>query len=204
MLSALAALKQLVARYDLAALQPPDAACAALATAAQGHPAWRALHAWCLAGSSPLRTKLAVAVLEGGDAASAHALAQALCLERDGSLQLMACASAAGRLALRLRTKRHDLAPWRERQPRDAWDSGFLPGNAAGLQALARFQPRRATLMVARGLGAPALRATCALLHARQQHYGHPVRLLLVPAAPGLDVGNPVTRITLEEQGQPD
>ena len=203
MLSALAALKQLGARYDLAALQPPDAACAALATTAQGHPAWHALHAWCLAGSSPLHTKLAVAVLEGGDAASAHALTQALCLERDGSLQLLACAGTAGRLALRLRTKWHDLAPWRERQPRDAWDAGFLPGSAAGLQALARFQPRRATLMVAQGLGTPALRATCALLHARQKHYGHPVRLLLVRATPGLDVGNPVTRFTLQGQARP-
>lgn len=191
------ALRQLGARYDLAALQPPDPAFAPQALAAQGRPGWRALRAWCLAGSSPLQARLAVAVLEGGDATNAHALVQALCLERDGSLQMLACPSAAGRVALRLKTKLHDLSPWRERQPGDAWDAGFLPGTPAGLQALANFQPRRATLLVAQSLSTPALRATCALLHARQRHYGHALRLLLVPAAPGLDVGRPVTRISL-------
>lgn len=196
MLSAWAALRQLGALYDLAALQPPDAAFASRAVALQGRPAWRALHAWCLADSSPLTTRLAVAVLEGGEAADTRALAQALCLERDGSLQLLACPGAAGRLALRLKTKLHDVSPWRERQPHDAWDAGFLPGTPAGLLALATFQPRRATLLVAQGLGTPALRATCALLHARQPHFHHAVRLLLVLAEPGLDVGWPVTRVS--------
>jgi hypothetical protein len=204
MLSALRRLgAQLGARFDLAALRPPDVAFAAQAVAAQGRPALRTLRAWCLAGSSPLKTRLAVAVLEGGNAASAHTVAQALCLERDGSLQLLACEGAAGRLALRLKTKLHDVTPWRERQPGDAWDAGFLPGTAAGLQALARFEPRRATLLVAQGLSTPALRATCALLHARQRHYHHAVRLLLLPAAPGLDVGRPVKRIRLERPARP-
>ncbi len=197
MLSAWAALKQLGARYDLAALRPPEPGYAAQAAAAQGRPAWRALRAWCLAGSSPLNAQLTVAVLEGGDATSTHLLVQALCLERDGSLQMLACRGAGGRLALRLKTKLHDVTPWRALQPGDAWDAGFLSGTDAGLQALARFQPRRATLLVAQGLSTPALRATCALLHARQRHYGHALRLLLVPAKPGLDVGRPVTRITL-------
>ncbi len=197
-LNAWAALKQLGARYDLAALMPPEPGYAAQAVAAQGRPAWRALRTWCLAGSSPLQSRLTVAVLEGGDAGVAHTLAQALCLERDGSLQMLACRGAAGRIALRLKTKAHDLSPWRERQPGDAWDAGFLPGTAAGLQALARFEPRRATLLVAQGLSTPALRATCALLQSRQRDYGHALRLLLVPAAPGLEMGTPVTRIRLE------
>ena len=198
MVKAWAALKQLGARYDLAALVPPEPAYATQAAAAQGRPAWRALRAWCLAGSSPLQARLAVAVLEGGDADAAHTLAQALCLERDGSLQMLACRGTTGRLALRLKTKLNDLNPWHERQPGDAWDAGFLPGTAAGLEALARFEPRRATLLVAQGLSTPALRATCALLQSRQRDYGHALRLLLVPAAPGLDVGWPVTRITLD------
>lgn len=194
---------QLTARYDLAALQPPDAGLAPQAAAALGRPALRTLRAWCLAGSSPLKTRLAVAVLEGGNVASARTLVQTLCLERDGSLQLLACRGAAGRLALRLKTKLHDLALWRERQPSDPWDAGFLPGTAAGLQALAHFEPRRPTLLVAQGLSTPALRATCALLHARQRHYRHAVRLLLVPAQPGLDVGRPVKRIRLEKPARP-
>ncbi len=198
MLKALAALKQLVARFDLAALQPPDPAHAAQAAAAQGRPGWRALRAWCLAGSSPLKTRLAVAVLEGGKAAQLQTLTHTLCLERDGSLQLLACQGRAGRLALRLKTKLHDVSPWRQRQPSDAWDAGFLHGTPEGLQALAHFQPRRATLLVAQGLSTPALRATCALLHTRQRHYRHAVRALLVPAAAGLDVGRPVTRIRLD------
>jgi len=163
--------------------------------AVQGRAAWRALRAWCLAGSSPLSARLTVAVLEGSDAAGAQLLAQALCLERDGSLQLLACHGAASRLALRLKTKLHDVTPWREGQPGDAWDAGFLPGTTAGLEALARFVPRRPTLLVAQGLSTPALRATCALLHSRQRHFGHALRLLLVPAAPGLNLGWPVTRI---------
>ena len=191
----LGALRQLGARYDRAALQPPEPSCATQAVAMQGRAAWRALRVWCLAGSSPLSARLTVAVLEGSDAAGAHLLAQALCLERDGSLQLLACHGAAGRLALRLKTKLHDATPWRERQPSDAWDAGFLPGTTAGLQALARFEPRRPTLLVAQGLSTPALRATCALLHSRQRHFGHALRLLLVPAKPGLNLGWPVTRI---------
>jgi len=198
MLSALAALKQLGARFDLAALQPPDPAHAAHAAAASGRPSWRALRNWCVSGSSPLKTRLAVAVLEGGRAAHLHTLTHTLCLERDGSLQLLACKGSAGRLALRLKTKLNDVSPWRQRLPGDAWDAGFLPGTPEGLQALARFQPRRATLLVAQGLSTPALRAICALLHTRQRHYGHAVRLLLVPAAAGLDVGRPVTRIRLD------
>lgn len=193
----LGALRQLGARYDRAALQPPDPFYAAQAVAVQGRAAWCALRAWCLASSSPLVARLTVAVLESSDAEDAHLLAQTLCLERDGSLQLLACHGAAGRLALRLKTKLHDVTPWREGQPSDAWDAGFLPGTAASLEALACFEPRRPTLLVAQGLSTPTLRATCALLHSRQRQGHRALRLLLVPAAPGLNLGWPVTRIAL-------
>ena len=199
--SALAALKQLGARYDLAALQPPDPAFAPRAAAAQRHPSWHALRAWCLQGASPLSARMTVAVLESKDATGAHILAQTLCLERDGSLQLLACRGVTGRLMLRLTTKLHDMSVWREHEPGDAWDAGFVRASAAGLQALARFQTRRSTLLVAHGLDIPALRAVCALLHARQRHSAHALRLLLLPAAPGLNVGWPVTRIVLNALG---
>jgi hypothetical protein len=206
---ALRALKRLGARYDLAALQPPDPAYASVALAAPRRPAWRALRRWCLAGLGKPALPglpLTVAVLEpapGPGQAETHALAQALCLERDGSLQLLACRSAAERLALRLKTKLHDITPGRALQPGDAWDAGLLPGTAEALQALARFEPRRPTLLVALGLPAPAMRAICALLHARQTHFQRPVRLLLVPAAQGLAWGRPVTRIAMDPPKQP-
>lgn len=195
--SALRAWKRLGARYDLAALQPPNAAFAVMARAARGRPVWRSLRRWCLAGTQAPSLRLSVAVLEHADARRAHALAHALCLERDGSLQLLGCRSAAERLALRLKTKLHDVMPGRQRQPTDAWDAGLLPGTASALQALARFEPRRATLLVALGLPVPTLRAICALLHARQPFFDQPVRLLLVPGAPGLQLGWPAKRILL-------
>lgn len=228
---ALRALKRLGARYDLAALQPPDPAYASMAKTAPRRPAWRALRRWCLAGLGHGKAPalpLTVAVLEpaapkspaqppapaqgpapvpapspgpslaqGALPAEAQALVQALCLERDGSLQLLACRSATARLGLRLKTKLQDITPGRQPQPGDAWDAGLLPGTAEALQALARFEPRRATLLVALGLPTPTLRAICALLHARQAHFSRPVRLLLVPATPGLQWGWPVTRIAM-------
>ena len=208
---ALRALQRLGARYDLAALQPPDAAYARIARSAQRREAWRSLRQWCLAGlgtGGQPGAALAVAVLEHAarDRAQAHALAQALCLERDGSLQLLACRSRAERLALRLKTKLHDITPGRQPLPTDAWDAGLLPGTADALQALARFEPRRPTLLVALGLPIPALRAICALLHARQMHYDRPVRLLLVTGLQGLEMGWPVSRFPMDTPtpaGQP-
>ncbi len=167
----------LMARYDGAALRPPT-------PMEPPSPAeWAALQPWrhwCLAGAVPrMNLPWAVAALDlaGEDA---QRLAARLCLERDGSWQLAACQGAAGRIALRLKTKAQDWMPWRPRQPDDAWDSGYLIPTAAGLQALAQFQPRRATLIVAQGLQPAVLLAATESLAARQRCFAAPVRLLVV------------------------
>lgn len=192
----------LSARFDLAALRPPAPLPGGqLRHPAQAHPAWPVLHRWCLAGAGPgtrpLRSagsaaaidlRYAVAALAGADPATQQALAHALCVERDGSLQLQACSTAAARLRLRLLTKLHDAMWWRSRQPADAWDCGYAIDTPAGLQALARFAPRRATLVVAEGLSTQALSTLAAGLQSRQAQFTHAVRLLIVCAGPMTDV----------------
>lgn len=181
----------LTARFDLAALQPPDVGGLAGFTQTTAHPCWPALRAWCLAGSGPARrpfawpwpaatitTRLALAFLQ--DEAAGTALAQALCLERDGSLAMAACAGAAGRLALRLRTKLHDSMRWRPLHENDAWDAGYVIPTPAGLLALKRFRPRRATLVVAEGLVTPVLRVVMDGFQAQQAIWTCPVRLLVL------------------------
>ncbi|MDP2007396.1 MAG: hypothetical protein Q8K45_17105 [Rubrivivax sp.] len=181
------------ARYDRAALRPPDLLPPTQTQALQQHPAWPALRGWCLRGSGPgtrpwarpgalpaVEERFSVAHLQGDDDNGLKALATALCLERDGSLQLQGCTTAAARLRLRGLTKLHDVMWWRARLPADAWDSGHLIDSLAGLQALARFTPRRATLLVAGNLPAPTLQAVVTDLHARQVHWAQPVRLLVL------------------------
>lgn len=192
-------LHTLRARYDSAALLPPQPACDPKPHDAL---AWQSLLDWCLTGSGPgtlplfspllqpralplVDTRFSIATLEGP---GADALATLLALERDGSLQLLACNGAAGRIRLRAATKLHDLAWWRPRQRSDAWDSGSLIASEAGLQALARFAPRRATLVVAQQLGDAHLQRAVATFQRRQAGFAHPVRLLIVgsPGAPVL------------------
>lgn len=183
-------------RFDLAALRPPDPLPPGRAQALQQHPAWPALVRWCLQGCGPghrpwwqpgalpaVDARFTVACLLGADAADRNALATALGLERDGSLQLQARATALGRLLLRLQTKWQDLQWWRMRQPTDAWDCGWLRDTPEGLQALASFQPRRATLVVAEGLVATVLQVVLEDLCARQAGFAHPVRLLVLGAS---------------------
>lgn len=182
--------KRPAARYDLAALRPPDAA----GGADRPDPAaWQALRQWCLDGSGPgtrplwaagrlpaVQQRLKVAHLQGRDAAALSRLATQLMLERDGSLQLQACRTPAARLALRLRTVVNERLWWRARREADPWDSGHLRTTPAGLQAALHFQPRRATLLVAEGLPAEALAGLLDSLQARQAGFACPVRLLLL------------------------
>lgn len=184
----------LTARFDRAALRPPAPLPAGqLRHPAQDGPAFQALRQWCLAGSGPgtrafgspaaagaIAQRCTVATLAGGRPEAASALAHALCLERDGSLQLQACRGAGARLRLRLATKLHDALWWRARQPHDAWDCGYVIDTPAGLQALARFTPRRATLLVAEGLPVATLRSVITDLHARQAALAQPLRLLVL------------------------
>lgn len=201
----------LSARFDLAALRPPAPLPAAQTChPAQDHAAWPALHRWCLAGSGPgtrpfwspgrapaIEERFAVAALAGVDLATQRALAHALCLERDGSLQLQACRTAWGRLQLRAATKLHDALWWRERRPDDAWDCGYVIDTAAGLQALARFVPRRATLLVADGLSAQTLGVVAHGLFSRQALFAHALRLLILGVgADAMPAGAAVTFIS--------
>ena len=205
----------LTARFYGAALRPPaPLPPGQLRHPAQDHPAWAALRQWCLAGSGPgtrpfwspaaapaIEQRCTVAVLAGGEPEAATALAHALCLERDGSLQLQACRSAGARLRLRLAAKLHDTLWWRERQPADAWDSGTIIATPQGLQALARFTPRRATLLVADDLPAGALLTVMADLHARQSQLAQPLRLLVLkPSGLPERLPMPVTTIWLGQQ----
>jgi hypothetical protein len=184
----------LLARYDRAALRPP-AAVGALPEPEQA--VFAALRLWCL---QPLddRQALATATLQGEDAAGLSHLAARLCLERDGSLQMDACGSAAARWRLRLGTKWREALWWRARQPQDPWDSGYLRDSAAGLQALAAFQPRRATLVVAEGSTPAALRLAAHHLEKAARQHPLPLRLLVVgPCVDGLPPDLAVTGFSL-------
>jgi len=176
-------LSQVLARYDTRVLMPPEPGgdFAAPASPDPNHPrAWSELQQWCL--SEPDR--FSVAALRGPGAA---AMANLLCLERDGSLQMQAT-NGAGRLALRLKTKLRDLMPGRAVQADGAWDSGTLITTADGLAALSSFRPRRSTLMLIHGVTIektdkavlPALLATIETAHTAHTKR---MRLLLLDAA---------------------
>ncbi len=180
----------LLARYDGAALCPP-AAVGPVPESAE--PLLDGLRLWCLdppaAGSV-----LAIATLQGEDAAGLSHLATWLCLERDGSLQLEACSSTTARWRLRLGTKLREALWWRQRQPQDPWDSGHLRDGNPGLQALARFEPRRATLIVAEHLAPATLQLAIRHLEERARLQTLPLRLLVVGrCADGLPSGLVVT-----------
>lgn len=182
------------ARYDLAALCPPDPGGG---TATPDPAAWQALRHWCLAGSGPgtrppwaprglpaVQLRLKVAQLLGPDARALSRLATQFMLERDGSLQLQACRTAPARLALRLQTLLHERLWWRPRQASDPWDSGHVRATPAGLQAAMHFMPRRASLLVADGLPADALAGLLQNLQSRQAGFTCPVRLLVLGPVP--------------------
>ena len=173
------------ARYDSAALLPP--ALLATPTAAE----WadlQSLRRWCLQGALPrMSIPLAIGLLRSSGP-EAETRVQQLCLERDGSWQLAVCTSAWTRMALRLKTKWHDLQADRERQANDAWDAGYAIDTPAGWQALSVFEPRRATLIVALYSRPAVLQPVLQQLAARQSHWKHPVRLLLGGSGTGLQL----------------
>lgn len=188
----------LVARFDAGALAPPTPPGPVPGPPEVLSPgdAQRLadLREWCLAGSGPgasawwqpwarpaLGRRFAVRRLTGADAPAA--VARMLCLDLDGSLALAACPGAAARLALRLRVKRDDCLWWRKRRPEDPWDAGYARADAPGRAALARFMPRRATLVVVVAPDARAARETVAILERRQDVFDQPVRALLLDDA---------------------
>jgi hypothetical protein len=167
-----------LARYDLAALRPPDAAGRPAPTE---QAAFDALRRWCLAAP---QQRLAVATLDDTDPAAASRLAAQVALERDGSWQLEACGGLAARLQLRVLTQLRDVTGWGVRRDSHPWDSGTLRDTPAGLQALTRFEPRRATLIVAERTAPSTLQAALHSLVQRSGGFHHPVRVLVLAAAP--------------------
>ncbi len=188
--------RSLTARYAFAALCPtrPDG------DAGPATPVLRAeIQAWCLAGLGTGRApfwrpgalpdvaqRLSVAVL-AGPAPTVQIEALARQLDRDDELAALAARSKRQAIALKLAVKWQELWWWRARHPRQAWDCGWLRGDVA---ALARFSPRRPTLVIAQGVSDFAVETAVQHLLAGHLGYRHPVRLLVlasgVPASAAL------------------
>ena len=140
--------------------------------------------------AQPLVEKaFAVAHLSGAQAAGKSLLALALSRELDGSVLLKACPTRWARWRLRLRAKLHDCQWWRARQLDDPWDCGYVHSAALASGAIARFLPRRATLIVADGLTCEEVDQCAAQLHANSAWYHCPVRLLVITV--GSDLASP-------------
>ena len=168
-------LQGLGARFDTAALRPFE-----WPSDGRIGPDWPALQDWCTAQPAQ---RLAVA--RAGPGADAAARAAAVALRLDGSQQLHAARGATGRLSLRLRVKLHDAlgGPGGEDGPHGIWDSGWVPHDRAAWVALARFTPRRATLIVMQGLPAADVQRLLAALQSRSGGFRRPVRVLLIDEA---------------------
>jgi hypothetical protein len=193
-------LATLRARFDGAALRvalpgqptPPTT----LPTATQATQ-WTGLQAWCFEGAGNGRSPLlrptqapqvdhrfSVAVWPADDPA-ARALIEAFSRHLDGGHQLLAAGSALAGLLLRLRVKVCDVAWWRSRQASDPWDCGYALNQSEARAALARFAPRRATLVVAVDWPRDALVDAVTAMHRSSQRFAHPVRWLVVHSDPG-------------------
>jgi len=179
----------LTARFDNVALRPFDASAPTIADP------WPALRAWCLyglgSGARPLLNpgampsvpvRLALAAYAGPGLPEAHTQAAALALQLDGTRLLQQRGAVAG-LGLRLQVKAQDLMWWRSRQPQDVWDSGYVPAEPAAWQALMRFAPRRATLVVMPALPAEVVQRCLHALVPRSARFAHPVRVLVLGSA---------------------
>jgi len=184
-------MRSLLARFDGAVLRVAPLHAGAAAAVAMGDAAWAPLQAWCFAGAGDGRSpfgrpwalprvpqRFTVALLTQGTEAERAQAVEAFSRHLDGSDQLAAAGGRVAGLWLRLKVKLNDALAWRARQMSDPWDAGYLIGEQTDWQ---RFQPRRATLIVADGgLSGEALRDAVRELHANSAGYRHPVRLLVV------------------------
>jgi len=194
----------LLSRFDTGAMrvEPPlPIPTSASARDEAWNKAWARLHAWCFEGAGDGRSpfwqpwadpfverRLNVLTLAFEPAEDRALLIERLSRHLDGSDRLAAAGGALAGWLLRLQVKRDDCLWWRVRRATDPWDCGYLPGSEEGLRALQRFQPRRATLMVADGLDEAACRDARQALEARSEQFRHPVRLLVVVAPSTGDV----------------
>jgi hypothetical protein len=156
---------------------------------------WQQLQRWCQASAGPggvpfwtpwrspqVEQPLGVALMCSElPPTGQRSLIERFSRELDGSVELARTGGAWAGLLLRLRVKLDDVQWWRTRQASDPWDCGYLVGDAAARQALRRFRPRRATLLVATGdWPFQALRQDIEALHARRAQLHHPVRVLVM------------------------
>lgn len=187
----------LVSRYDSVVLrvEPPAAVAVGLqnASVTQERCGVVELTAWCLAstdtraghfwrpGAATMHDEipLAVAVWRGGHLAVAAQQIEDFSRHLDGSDRLTAARGALGGLVLRIQVKCQDAMWWRARQPGDPWDCGYWVCEPAVQQALHRFRPRRATLMVAHAWPADALAKALETLSTQSAGFQHPVRVLV-------------------------
>jgi hypothetical protein len=192
--------RTLLARYDTGVLRPPavpEGAGAAgpkgLALTPHQEQVQRWILAWCRHGAgdgrlpllrpwaAPLMDEpLKVAVLVGPPGPATAAPVTDLALRLDGTWTMLAAGGPWARRLLRLSVKRDECCWWRARSVDAPWDSGELGESPAALARLAHFQPRRPTLVVARGLADPALAPAVQVLTERQRSFRHAVRLLVV------------------------
>ena len=188
-------LATLRARFDSAALRvtPPGRRGMAdnMPTATQTGQ-WAPLQTWCFEGagdgSSPLLRptrapqvdqRFSIAVWQPVDRPGLD-LIEAFSRHLDGSHQLLAAGGEMARLWLRLRVKACDMAWWRHRRLSDPWDCGYALNQPDARAALARFEPRRATLVVALDWPQETLVNTLLAMQNSAPRFAHPVRWLVV------------------------
>jgi hypothetical protein len=195
-----------LARYDTSVLRPLPVASAVApqrgladhtpGLAAAHASAQKALNNWCHAGAGPacvawwrpwaaaqIDQCLSVALWTGPGAAALWPAVQDFCTELDGSQRLLALPSRWAGRVWRLRIKLFECAWWRSAPAQLPWDAGQLLADEAVLARLARFQPRRATLVVAQGLTFDQIDQVLRHLQNGSPGYAHAVRLLLVSAS---------------------
>lgn len=156
---------------------------------------WGQLQRWCRAGAGPgavpfwrpwraplVPQPLSVALMcVDLPAPEQRTLIERFSRQLDGSVALEQAGGRWAGLWLRLRVKRDDACWWRERQDSDPWDCGYLENDPVTREALQRFLPRRATLIVAAGnWPVDALCHDIGALHDRRALFRHPVRVLVM------------------------
>ena len=185
-------LSKFIARYDAQLLRPPATPDAG-AAAAPLPPPERALQdhlmAWCRHGAgdglSGPPQPLSIALLTGTAADAPPPLVEDLALRLDGTYELLAAGDRWRQRLFRLRVKWDECRWWQPRGATAPWDSGYLLDSAEALARLARFQPRRPTLIVAQDMADAPLREALHTLAARRTHFTQAVRLLvLAPSRP--------------------
>jgi hypothetical protein len=189
-----------LSRFDTAVLRPPPppppwAGAPSVALPAAQQATWDHLSRWCHADAGPGHTawwqpwslpnvaqRLKVAVWAGDDEPTL-ALLDDFCRHIDGSQRLQALPSRWRGHVWRLQIKLHECAWWRGAQDHFPWDAGYLVAGDSALAHLVAFRPRRATLMVAKGLRADQANAVVKHLQTQSSHYAHALRLVVLNSA---------------------